>query len=220
MVHFRFLILSSLLLLAGCLSALYSDVVRFHTLPEPTGESFTIVPLDEEIEAGLEFARYAGEISTRLIALGYTLHEGAAEEADLKVSLAFSVREEFGQYRYQYWHRPFFFGIGFGHYGHGFHYRGRFGWRSYYGYHRFGGFDPFDDPDYYRLPRYARMLEMVITTRDDDILFEGRAVSRGRSDNMPEIIPFLALALFDQFPGENGATSRVVIDTATGTIQH
>jgi Domain of unknown function (DUF4136) len=219
MNYFRFLILSSLLALAACSQTLYSDVVRFHTLPAPSGESFIIVPLDEEMEAGPEFRSYASEISTRLLALGYTLHEDPDEPADLKVSLGFSVREEYGRYRYQYWRQPYFFGFGFGLYNHGYHFAGQYDLYGY-GYRPFGGFDPYYYSASYNLPRFARMLEMVITTRDDEILFEGRAVSRGRNDNMPEIIPLLAMALFDEFPGESGVTSRVGVDRVTGTIRH
>ncbi len=53
---------------------------------------------------------------------------------------------------------------------------------------------------------------MDIIRADGEKLFEGRAVSIGRDNKMPEIMPYLAQAMFTNFPGESGVTKVVTIE--------
>lgn len=87
------------------------------------------------------------------------------------------------------------------------------------------------------LPRYAgdRIVNTLvqITTLQVRILdtqgapagqprtvFESRAVHEGRgsSDNLPVLVPYLARAVFDDFPGQNGQVKRVLLDPKTGAV--
>ena len=51
-------------------------------------------------------------------------------------------------------------------------------------------------------------------------VFESRAVyeGRGNSDNLPVLVPYLARAVFDNFPGQNGQVRLVRFDPETGAM--
>ena len=51
-------------------------------------------------------------------------------------------------------------------------------------------------------------------------VFESRAVyeGRGNSDNLPVLVPYLARAVFDRFPGQNGQVRLVRFDPETGAV--
>ena len=187
------------LFLSACTSGMTSQVVRFHNLEAPSGQRVVIEPTPEGRD-GPEFRAYADQVIAHLSALGY--QPAAGEEPDLVVQLSYGVEERESRYRYTHWHRPFYFGFAYG-----IPYRQRrvfdhFYWDYYMHY----------PPDFYQTPRYAKMLEMVMTRNDGEIVFEGRAVSSGASSNLPRAMPYLVDALFTDFPGESGRTIRVRIE--------
>ncbi|MCY7369802.1 MAG: DUF4136 domain-containing protein [Polaromonas sp.] len=51
-------------------------------------------------------------------------------------------------------------------------------------------------------------------------VFDSRAVfeGRGSSDNLPVLVPYLARAVFDDFPGQNGQVRQVQLDPKTGAV--
>jgi hypothetical protein len=51
-------------------------------------------------------------------------------------------------------------------------------------------------------------------------VFESRAIfeGEGRSDNLPQIVPYLVRAAFDDFPGQNGRVRVVRFDRETGAV--
>jgi Domain of unknown function (DUF4136) len=51
-------------------------------------------------------------------------------------------------------------------------------------------------------------------------VFESRAIfeGEGRSENLPQVVPYLVRAVFDDFPGQNGRTRMVRFDRETGAV--
>ena len=51
-------------------------------------------------------------------------------------------------------------------------------------------------------------------------VFESRAVfeAEGNRDNLPQVVPYLVRAAFDDFPGQNGQTRVVRFDRETGAV--
>jgi hypothetical protein len=51
-------------------------------------------------------------------------------------------------------------------------------------------------------------------------VFESRAIfeGEGRSDNLPQVVPYLVRAVFDDFPGQNGRLRVVRFDRETGAV--
>lgn len=197
------------LLLASCTSSIRSDVARFHKLPAASGESFLIVASDEAKKGSLEFEQYAGLIRARLMDVGYRpVTEGTPQ---LVVEVDYNISDGEEKIR----SRPNS-GYGFGYYGYGYGY----GHHSYHhfsylygpGYGGYGGYSS----DIYSVTVYTRKLNMDIVSAGGEKLFEGRAVSVGRDNKMPEIMPYLVQAMFTNFPGESGITKVVDIETQDG----
>lgn len=183
---------------AACTQSFKSDVARFHKLPEPTGETFLIVAKDENKKGGIEFSQYAGLVRARLMDVGYrAVTEG---EPDLVVRMDYNMSD--GDERIR--SRP---GIGYGvGYGYAFHHYSHPFWPGY----------GFYSSDTYSVTVYTRKLEMDILRADGEVLFEGKAISVGRDNRMPEIMPYLVQAMFANFPGESGVTKVVKIETPGG----
>ncbi len=191
-------------LLSACSNTFRSNVVRFHEMPQPHGETVTIVPTDPAKNTSLEFASYANIVGNYLAQQGYK--PAGKGKADLIVSLDYSVDD--GKVMV----RSYSFGYGYG-YGYGFGYGG-------YGY--FGGFyDPFygygfGSPyggDVRSYVNYTRKLTMAIRPNAEgkQNLFEGTVESVGRSKDLPKLMPHMVQAMFTDFPGVNGETDKVVI---------
>lgn len=200
----------ALLALGACASRIQSDVARFHALPQPSGETVRIVPLDAAKQGSLEFEQYAALVRGELTRLGYK-PVNAQNEAQIEVRIDYAVddgREKVATrpgtafYRYSWANRAFY------------PYRGRYYW-SYY--------DPFwdpwgwDQPEVYSYTLYDRTLNLVMVRpgEDNKVLFEGKVESFGRSNKLPELMPYLVQAMFTDFPGQSGVTKRVVIEPRT-----
>lgn len=181
------------LLIAGCASSFQSDVARFHQLPRPSGESFVIVPKDENKRGSLEFRQYSAQIASALAAQGY---RPASDEgkADLIVRVDYGIDDG----------RTAIRSYSSGFYG---------AYHPYY-YSPWGWGPPgFYDRDIRSYVVYARRLEMDIERPGGERLFEGRVVSEGRDNRLPEVMPYMIEAMFQDFPGRSGMTQRVEIPT-------
>ena len=51
-------------------------------------------------------------------------------------------------------------------------------------------------------------------------VFESRAIfeGEGRGDHLPQVVPYLVRAVFDDFPGQNGRARVVRFDRETGAV--
>lgn len=180
------------LLIAGCASSFQSDVARFHQLPRPSGESFVIVPKDDNKRGSLEFAQYSAQIAQGLTAQGY---QQAAQGAtpDLIVRVDYGIDD--GRTAIRSYSSGFYGGHPY--------YYSPWGW----------GPPGFYDRDIRSYVVYARRLEMDIEKPGGERLFEGRVISEGRDNRLPEVMPYMIEALFQDFPGRSGMTQHVKIPT-------
>lgn len=206
----------ALLGLSACATGLPTQVSRFQAMPAPQGQSFVIVPGDEDEKGGLEFSQYAGLVAEHLQAQGY-------REAPSRDAASFVVELDYGvdQGRDRIVSRPNPFGPRFGFgmgYGYGFGYRrpfySRFGYRGGFRSPFFYGWDdPFffgDEIDSYTI--YTSHLDLDIRRAGDgQSLFEGRAEARSRGNNLHELVPNLIEAMFTDFPGHSGETVRITV---------
>ncbi|MEM8826719.1 MAG: DUF4136 domain-containing protein [Pseudomonadota bacterium] len=201
----------ALLLTAACATPFTADVSRFQRLPAPTGQTYAIVAMGDEETESLEFQTYARYVAGQMNAQGYR-EVRTPDNANLVVSLDYGV----GQARERIRSRPGFHGgFGFRRFG-GFGRFGRFGrfggfGRGFGGFGGFGG--GFGGANVYSFTVYNPYLDMTIKRRDGEFVFEGRAESTTRTDNLPEIVPQLVAAMFTDFPGGNGVTTRVKVPT-------
>ncbi|RMF12041.1 MAG: DUF4136 domain-containing protein [Alphaproteobacteria bacterium] len=185
------LVLTVTLFVAGCASKFKSDVARFHQLPRPSGETFVVVPKDEAKKGSLEFAQYAAQIADRLSAYGYQRTRSEAD-ADLVVRVDYGVDDGKTVVR---------------------SYPGTYGFYPYHFHHHFWPYYPgYGQTEIRSYVVYNRKLTMEIAAPSGEVLFEGRVISQGRDNRLPEVMPYLIEAMFADFPGQSGVTQHVVIE--------
>ena len=217
--------------LSACATGLRTEVSRFQAMPAPQGQSFFIVPAQSVDAGGLEFSRYAGQVSQAMQAQGYA-QAASVETATMVVSLDYGVDE--GQQQVErdpfsrgYGYDPFWSGYGpyrglYSPYG-GFYgrpYYSRFGYwgpRSpfYYGWNDpFYGYSGFDGGvRVYTV--YKSFLDLDIRRKADNAaLFEGHAQARSADDNMGVLFPNLIEAMFTGFPWHSGETIKITVPPA------
>lgn len=206
----------ALLALSACATGLPTQVTRYQRLPVPSGQTFAIEAVDVRNRGGIEFERYASIVRQALAAEGYTPVAGPGS-ADLVVSLDYGVdngRTEvrsfpgaFGRSR---------FGFGYGGFGYN-PYFSRFGYgglrsRFFYGYNDpflFDGFGGYDDVRSYTV--FTSFLDLDIRRRTGEVVFEGNAKARSRTDDLSRTVPPLVEAIFTGFPGRSGETVRITV---------
>lgn len=193
-------------LLSACAQPFEARVQSFQTMPPAQGQTFAVKPAVEERRGSLEFNSYAQQVAAELQRLGYRqVAEG--QPADLSVLVDFGA----GPGRERIATRPGMGPVG-GPWG------GPWGWYGRrWGHPAFWGsfYDPFwgsgwNQPEVYSFTVYPSFLEVDIQrAADNSPLFEGRAETTTRVNNLPEVMPKLVSALFTDFPGEP-ARSKVV----------
>jgi hypothetical protein len=212
--------LAGLTLLSACATPFEARVSRFQALPAPQGQSFTIEPSDASKRGSLEFATYAGLVTQRLQGLGFQ-PATAPGSGTLRVTLDYGVgpgREKVQTTPGSY--SPFWGGYGL--YSRGFYGRGFYGRGFYQPY--FGGFyDPFwgggfGGPEVYSYTQFPAFLTMRINRAvDNQSLFEGRAESVARTNDLTRLVPNLVDAVFTNFPGNSGEVVRVRVPQGNTT---
>ncbi|NVJ70790.1 MAG: DUF4136 domain-containing protein [Alphaproteobacteria bacterium] len=191
------LIAAFALTLSACSNTFRSDVATFHSLPVPSGEKVSILPMDEAKQDSLEFQQYAAILANHLQLEGY--QQAGNGKPDLIVGFDVMIndgrekldtRPTLSGPRYAYWGR-------YWHYG--------YFWEPY---------DPFPHgrTEIVAHTVYTVTLRMEVRRPDGELLFEGRAETETRSKAVPEVVPLLVEALFAEFPGPSGVTRTVKID--------
>lgn len=208
--------LAAAALLAGCAPTFEARVARFSALPTPPAKTFFVEPASQENAGGLEFATYANLVKKEMLANGFS-EVATPASAEVTVLLDYSV----GPPRERIQSRPGLyggygggFGGGWGGGGWGWNpYWGRGGWGGGWGggYGGFGGFGGFGGaPEIYSVTEFNTTMAMkMVRTADKAALFEGRAETTSRSNNLPMLMPNLVRAMFTRFPGNSGETVRV-----------
>ncbi|MFZ5609265.1 MAG: DUF4136 domain-containing protein [Pseudomonadota bacterium] len=181
---------------AACASPRFAaDVVRFHQWPDGAkgeGRSVAVMPANPALE-GLEFAPVADIVGRRLAALGFAppRQDGTA---DLLALVDFSVGRR-AALQDEGRDSPVRVGIGVGSVG-------RHSGVSVGGIFGVGGSKK---PD----ASFVRTLSVQLKdAASNAVLFEGRATSFGREDDILMVMPYLADAVFEGFPGRSGVTTR------------
>ncbi len=196
----RLILISAVLILAACSKTFYSDVTSFHTVPVPTSGKVSIVPIDESKLDSIEFQQYAAILAGNLQTAGYS--QAGEGKPDLIVGFDVTIndgREKIGT-------RPGFRSAAY--------------WDHYWSWGRYWGpAYPFDRYDFHSelvaSTVYFTTLSIEIRKPDGEKLYEARAEAEVRSRALPEVVPLLAEALFKNFPGTNGKTTRIKIDLNT-----
>ena len=190
---------------AGCATPFKAEVSRFERLPAVQGQSFYVTSQNPALQGGIEFETYANMVTQQLVAQGYT-PTGSPQSADLLVNLDYGVND--GQQRVVQDYDPFYRGYGF--YGYPYH--------GYYGRSRYisGWYDPFMfGPGGYSVRSYVvytSELDMNIDRAADGTrLFEGKAMARSRTNDLPYLVPNLVEAMFTGFPGNSGETVKITV---------
>ena len=187
-----------LLGLAGCSTTYKTEVVRFHDHLPPLGAKVLVQP-GQGVEDGPEFRQYADMVISKLAKQGFVAAGEA--EPDFIVLVSYGVIKQETRYRRHPWRSSIYFSY--------YHYP--FYPYGYYHPYFFGSY--WDYPDQYAtLPKNERILEVVIKGLDQKVVFEGRAVSVGRTSQMVKIMPYLVESLFRGFPGQSGEVINVAIE--------
>ena len=204
----QLLAIMALGLLAACAQPFEARVQSFQSMPPERGKSFVVQPAVEAKTGSLEFAAYAGLVATELQKLGFQ-QAASAQQADLTVLVDFGV----GPGRERIASRP---GMGMA---------GGWGWggwggRGWYG-RPWGFYDPFwgpgwgggwGQPEVYSFTVYPTFLEVdILRTADKASLFEGRAETTTRVNDLPSTMPNLVTALFTDFPGASARSTVVKV---------
>jgi hypothetical protein len=207
--------LAFVLMTAAC-AQVRSDVTRFTEMPAvASGHTFVILPYKTQ-EGSLEFQTYAGNVATHLQQAGYRMVTDI-RQADYAVFLAYAVGDPqtvvgsmpvFGQTGGGYNNQTGTFN-GFGTYGNSF---GTYSGSTY------------SAPTYgvvgevpYTSTTYTRALAMDIvdlhksTPTQVHTAFEGKVISTGSNGNFAVVAGCLIDAMFDGFPGSNGASKTVQV---------
>ncbi len=215
--------LALLLGLAACATPFEARVNRFQQLPAPQGQTFAIQAHDKMKSGGLEFSTYANLVRQRLIGVGFTEATGPGA-ANLVVDLDYAVSQPREKVQTSPGYGGFGYGgfgyggFGYGRYGGGF---GRFGYGGYGGYGGFGyggfgygGLWGWGYPEVYSTTLFNSFVALRISrAADNQSVFEGRAETVTRTNDLTRLVPPLVDALFTGFPGNNGETIRVRLPT-------
>ena len=184
--------------LAGCSNSVDCDVVAFHALNEPKGETFQIVHRDPGKMDGPEFTEYATHIKKALTRIGYKAADG--NSADLTFSINYGVGPgmdeviEIPKCTMRYHFRDEVYGEPYT-----------------YGLHC-------ADETIDLRTTFNHFLEIRVHGVSEDgaseepLLYEGISHSLSRHDDLGAMMPYLVTAIFDDFPGRSGEVRSVTVE--------
>jgi Domain of unknown function (DUF4136) len=203
-------------LLAACASPITTRVTSFNQWPaNATGSTFSYVSRTDTTRE-LEQATYESYVQTELEKRGL-VRAPAGQVGRMQVDVNTSNRSEQKTYLQPIYQDNYVYVPG---------YRDAAG-RIFPG---FWTLDPFG-------PRYVgdRQINTTLQTSTLQLrlldsqgsppgkartVFESRAIfeGEGRSDQLPQVVPYLVRAVFDDFPGQNGRVRVVKFDRETGAV--
>lgn len=181
----------ALSLLAGCADTRFkADVVRFHSGYQPAAMSVALVPADPALADSLEFTAYANQIGARLGQFGFTPEPDPAKAALIgQISYNSATRRGLRE------ESPVKVGVGVG--GVGSHVGVSLGTA-------FGiGEKTSNDVK-------VNSLSLRLVKPGGEAVWEGRASSENpaKTGDFATVLPKLIDALFTDFPGPSGRTTR------------
>lgn len=191
----------ALSVLTGCASSLSAQVTRYQQWPADTvGATYRIDASDVQT-GNLQFSAYSDMVRAAIGATGMV-------EARGSLPPRFDISLEYGNPVNQVWVQrnpdPFYGGgyYGFYHRPFGLGYVPGYGW-------------PYEPvPEQAQIAVFRNYLTVVIRDRAHDHreVYRTTARNTGRGDNLTAVMPYLARAVFDHFPGGNGQVVDVKYD--------
>ncbi|MBL4801946.1 MAG: DUF4136 domain-containing protein [Emcibacter sp.] len=173
----------------GCARSIVSDVTRFHNLTAPNAETIEVVSMDPHLQNSLEFGQYAELVGRHLGTAGYQPPQDTPSLLIAKIAYAVHAADSITDSGPRS-----SVGIGVGSGGH----------HSSVG---IGLSFPIGNSEPQQ--NYVRMLSLEIFRRSDGVkLYEGQATNSG-PEGLPQAMPYLVDALFQNFPGQSGTSSRI-----------
>lgn len=196
-------IAGAMLVVAGCATPFRAQVQHYQAMPAIEGQTFHVAPIDSSNTGSLEFQTYAQVVGEHLQAAGLRPAENMAD-AQLVVQINYGV----GPARERLATSPGSMGMGYG-WGNRWYGYSRWGW----GWPGWGYYDPFwSQPEVYSYAVYPAFLEMkILRASDKAALFEGRAETTTRTNDLTRNVPKLADALFQNFPGDRVMSGTVKV---------
>lgn len=190
--------LVALFLLAGCASSISARVTTYEKWPaDAPGQKYTIAPMAGQ-DNNLEYQSFADMIRA---SVGRTGLVEAGNSAEARFVVSFSYDNPMSQSWVQQFAEPYFPGPFFG------------PWTGYYGgSYGFGG-GMFYSPPVINTPVtiFKNSLTVIIkdNARDGAEVYRSTAVVITEDDNLPAVMPYLANAIFDAFPANNGSVRDI-----------
>lgn len=186
------------LLVAGCATPLRGEVTTFNHWPHDATRTYRFVPGASQ-RSSLEHTSRENLIRAELARAGFR----PAPDPRFGISFEYRVDRRLSRVtEYQPMIQPYF-------------------WWGSYGRHSafsIGGPFPWWGPGYYPVSTdrlwYEYRLHVQIedlSTRPPMRVYEGSAISDGYLPQAEEVLPLLARALFEDFPGPSGVTRRVEV---------
>lgn len=185
-----------LMCLVGCASTLSARVTTFQQWPgDAQGATYRVVPPDGD---SLEVQTYSDMIRAAIGRTGLVEAQGGQARFDVHYEYGVSTSQEWEQ-RY---HDPYYGGFG------------PWGWGGYYGGYRGMGGGIFYSPSVVNVPVRVQSNSLTVTINDNQRqgaqVYKSTAVST--SGSLVEVMPYLARAVFDGFPGNNGQVRNITYD--------
>ncbi len=185
--------ISIVLMLGGCASVFSAQLTRYQQWPDQTqGARYWVQP-DAAQQNNLQFQTFSDAVRAALGPTGLV-------EAPSQKQARFIVHIEYGSEQTTEWRQqmvdPYFSGA----FGGGF------------GYHRhWGGWGP--GPVIETVPVEVNRVHLMVRIDDQSKqgqeVYRATAVTSARDSQLGAVMPYLARAVFDQFPGRNGQVVRV-----------
>jgi hypothetical protein len=193
----RAALIATVFLVGACSTVYRGNVSTFHEMTTPGGERVMITPMLADKTDSLEFKQYANVLAGHLATRGYQ----EPGEGEPELIAGFDVVITDGREKLATRPNPHpFWGRGYWSYG--------YFWSPVYAPFR----GPFDDDQLVARTVYTATLRLELRKPDGEMVYEGRAELETRRKDLPAIMPYLAEALFERFPGENGKTQKVRIE--------
>ncbi|SHG91506.1 DUF4136 domain-containing protein [Pollutimonas bauzanensis] len=191
--------MASLFLVAGCASTLSARVTSYQKWPaNAQGQSYRIVPSTNQLN-NLEFESVADTVRA---AMGPTGLVEARSGQTARFDVSINYENPLSQVWVQRYYDPYMDGWGFG---------PAFG--GYYGGYRGWGGGIYMAPSVRSEPVevYKNTLTVIIKDNQNNgaEVYRSSAVNVSSSDNLAQAVPYLAQAVFDGFPGNNGQVREV-----------
>lgn len=185
-----------LMFMAGCASTLSARVTTFQQWPaDAQGATYRVVPPAGD---ALEVQTFSDMIRAAIGRTGLVEARGQQARFDVHYEYGVSTSQEWVQ-QYQ---DPYFDSFG------------PWGWGGYYGGYRGWGGGLYYSPRVVNVPVRVESNSLTVTINDNQRqgaqVYKSTAVST--SGSLVEVMPYLARAVFDGFPGNNGQVRNITYD--------